>query len=229
MKKTLLLLGVLSSQLVGVCSVFVTWGDSLTFGYDGYPYPMQLEALTGITTLNRGANGQTSSQIADRFAAEPALFGERIVIWSGRNNLFDHTGIQADIASMVSHITSTEYLVLGLINRHDEPLGSAGYNAVLDTNLDLANTYGTHFIDIQHVLVHTFNPLVAVDIQDLNNDVIPDWLEYPDLLHLNSTGYGVVAQTVANYFASVPEPAETTGIVATGCALAALGLRKRRA
>ncbi len=229
MRSSLLLLGALSSQLVGVCSVFVTWGDSLTFGYDGYPYPMQLEVLTGITTLNRGANGQTSSQIAARFAAEPELFGERIVIWAGRNNVFDHTAVQDDIASMVSKITTSEYLVLGLINRHDEPLGSAGYNAMLATNLDLADTYGDHYIDMQHILVHTFDPLTPVDQQDLNNDVIPDWLEHPDLLHLNSTGYGVVAQTVADYFASVPEPAETTGIVATGCALAALGLRKRRA
>ena len=211
MKSSLLLLGVLSSQLVGACSVFVTWGDSLTYGYDAIPYPTQLQALTGITTLNRGVNGETSSQIAARFAAEPALFGERVVIWAGRNNFFDHEGIQADIASMVGHLTTTEYLVLGLIN------------------LDLANTYGSHFIDIQHILRDSYDPLAPGAIADFNNDLMPDTLEHPDNLHLNSAGYTVVAHTVADYFASVPEPAQTAEIVAAGCALAALVLRKRRA
>lgn len=229
MKSSLLLLGVLSSQLVGACSVFVTWGDSLTYGYDAIPYPTQLQALTGITTLNRGVNGETSSQIAARFAAEPALFGERVVIWAGRNNFFDHEGIQADIASMVGHLTTTEYLVLGLINRHDEPLGSPGHTAMQETNLDLANTYGSHFIDIQHILRDSYDPLAPGAIADFNNDLMPDTLEHPDNLHLNSAGYTVVAHTVADYFASVPEPAQTAEIVAAGCALAALVLRKRRA
>ena len=227
MKSSFLLLGLISSQLVGVGATFVTWGDSLTAGYGGTPYPTQLEALTGITTLNRGVNGETSTQIAARFAAEPALFGERVVIWSGRNNLYSHEGVQADIASMVSRLTTTDYLVLGVIGRHNEPIGSLLYDLYTAINLDLAVTYGSRFIDIQTILVNAYDPLSPAEVSDFNTHLIPDRLEYGDDLHLNTAGYAIVARTVADYFASVPEPAATTGIVAIGCALAALGLRRR--
>lgn len=229
MRSSLLLFGLISSQLVGVGAVFVTWGDSLTFGYGGTPYPEQLGALTGITTLNRGVNGETSTQIAARFLAEPALFGEHVVIWAGRNNFLEHEGVQSDIASMVSHLTTTDYLVLGIIPRHDEYLGSSGQNAITAINLDLAATYGTHFIDIQHILVNAYDPLSPAEVLDFALHVIPDSLQHPDALHLNSAGYGVVAHTVADHFASNPEPAQTTLITAIGCAIGALGLRKRRA
>ena len=239
MRYSLLLIGALSSTLAANCASFVTWGDSLTFGYGGTPYPTQLEALTGITTLNRGVNGETSAQIAARFVAEPALFGEHVVIWAGRNNLFDHEGIQSDIATMVSHLTTTDYLVLGLIGRHNEYLGTDLYNLYTAINLDLADTYGSRFIDIQSILVNAYDPLSPAEVLDFSAYLVPDSLEYGDDIHLNTRGYGLVARTVADYFESassvssrpppgpsVPEPAQSTAITAIGCALAALVLRK---
>ena len=235
MKTALLLLGLLSSPLVAVCSVFVTWGDSLTAGFGGTPYPTQLEALTGITTLNQGVNGLNSSQIASRFLAHPELFGEKVVIWAGKNNFLDPSApdnafdpvIDSDLASMVSRLTTPAYLVLGLISSQDEPLGSLHHNAFTIINTHLAATYAGHFIDIEHVLVRAYDPLSPADVLDFNADVTPTSLR-SDNAHLNTAGYGVVARTVADYFASVPEPAQTAEVVAAGCALAALGLRKRR-
>ncbi|MEI6355545.1 MAG: GDSL-type esterase/lipase family protein [Verrucomicrobiota bacterium] len=209
-------------------AVFVTWGDSLTFGHGGTPYPEQLGALTGITTLNRGINGETSTQIAARFLAEPALFGEHVVIWAGRNNFLEHEGVQSDIASMVSHLTTTDYLVLGLINSHDEHIGNPYYDAFTAINLDLAATYGHRYIDIHQILLNAHDPLSPIDVSDVGFGIAPASLR-SDALHLNTAGYGLVAHTVADYFASVPEPAQTTWITAIGCAIAALGLRKRRA
>lgn len=228
MKTTLLLTGLLSSQLITFGQIFVAWGDSLTFGYGGDPYPAQLEALTGITTLNRGINGETSTQIAARFLAEPALSGEHVVIWAGRNNFLDPGTVESDITSMVSRLTTSDYLVLGLINGDGEQLGRPAHDQIASINLDLAATYGGHFIDIQHVLVNAYDPSSPADVLDFSADLPPTSLR-SDFLHMNTAGYGVVARTVAGYFASIPEPVETVGFAATGCAFAALGLRKRRA
>lgn len=53
-------------------SEMIAWGDSLTAGNEdgsGITYPNQLQKLTGLTVINLGIGGQTSSQIAVRMNA----------------------------------------------------------------------------------------------------------------------------------------------------------------
>ena len=227
MKHASLLLGFLASQFVATCQVFVAWGDSMTAGFGGTPWPEQFTTATGLPISNQGVNGDTSTAIAARFLAQPALFGERTVIWAGRNNFAQKSIVENDIATMVSHLTTSDYWVLGLTNRDHEPIGTGLYEDITTLNLDLATIYGSHFIDIRRILVDAYDPHSAADVADFTLDVVPSSLR-SDELHLNTAGYGIVAQAVAAKLVAVPEPAHTAWLAATGCALAALGLRKRK-
>lgn len=186
----------------------VAWGDSLTAGAGGTAWTTQFATLSGISTLNRGVGGNTSTQIEARFMAEPSHFGDFTVIWAGRNNYTDPTTVQSDIASMVSALTTTRYLILGVINGNYggyESVGGEGYGAITQLNSDLAAIYGSHFIDIREILVSSYNPLSSQDVSDLARDIVPTSLR-SDNVHLNTTGYGIVANAVYTEYLAMPEP-----------------------
>lgn len=186
----------------------VAWGDSLTAGTGGTAWTTQFATLSGVTTLNRGVGGNTSTQIETRFLAEPTHFGDFAVIWAGRNNYTDPTTVKSDIATMVSSLTTTRYLILGVINGNYggyESVGGAGYNTILQLNADLAATYGSHFIAIRDILVNSYNPLSTQDVSDFARDIVPTSLR-SDNVHLNTAGYGIVANAVYSGYLAIPEP-----------------------
>lgn len=205
----LFVLLIFSTSCPVVGEMIVAWGDSLTVGTGGTPWTTQFATLSGLTTLNRGVAGNTSTQIASRFQAEPSLFDDFAVIWAGRNNYADAATVRADIASMVSSLTTTHYLILGVVNGNYngwETIGGTGYTQITALNNSLAATYGSHFMDIRSVLVAHANPLLSQDVIDAAHDLVPASLR-SDNVHLNSVGYGVVADAVYGaYLVQVPEP-----------------------
>ena len=197
-------LSILAALLTLPCAALgdtvAAWGDSLTAGSGGTPWPTQFATLTGVTTLNRGVGGNTSTQIKDRFLAEPARFGDYTVIWAGRNNYTDPATVKADIATMVASLTTTHYLVLSVINGNYggyESVGGDGYNFITGINADLAATYGSRFIDVRSLLVNAYNPSDAQDVSDFARNIVPTSLRATlDNIHLNTAGYAIVANAV---------------------------------
>lgn len=199
--------------------VITTWGDSLTGNGNVGTWPVQLGAVSGATMNYRGIGGQTSTQIKDRFMAESTRWGDCTVIWAGQNNYTDPTTVLADIATMVSHLTTSRYFVIGMINGgvESEWSGSAGYATKMAMNATLAATYGSKYIDVRTLLVNGYNPSLPQDVTDFGHDIVPTSLR-GDAIHLNEAGHAIVANAVyMAYLPYVPDTPDTRWTVgATG-------------
>ena len=160
------------------------WGDSLTAGAGGTPYTTVLNTISNFTITNKGAGGETSTQIKNRFIAETSAYSKSVILWVGRNNLLDPTTVKADIATMVNALGHTRYLIVSILNGADEPKNSGVYNSILQLNNDLKSIYGVKFVDVRSYLVNLYpNTQDVIDIS-LRSDA----------LHLNSLGYQRVAE-----------------------------------
>lgn len=181
----------------------VAWGDSLTDGAGSNPdgltplrdYMSDLRLLTGHFTDAEGIGGNTSTQIAARMLPATAKHGLPTIIWAGRNNFFDATTVESDIASMVAALTTPDYVVLSVINAEGEGIGTTQYNEIIALNANLAATYGAHYLDVRSYLVSLYNPGDPTDVADHASDTPPTSLRYIDGIHLNVDGY----QDVADY------------------------------
>lgn len=184
----------------------VAWGDSLTQGTggNGDSWPAWFTRLSdGITVINKGVGGQTSTQIKERMLADKDLHGKFTVIWAGRNNAFDQKGtVQADIAAMVAALDAPDYLVVGIPNGAKEPKdGPDRWKLTLidKLNASLKETYGARFVDIRPILVEAYDPSQPQDGKDHADNVVPSSLR-SDALHLNSAGYKVVARAILDAY-----------------------------
>jgi hypothetical protein len=172
------------------------WGDSMTGGHPT-GWPAQFALLSGATVNARGVGGQTSSQIKDRMIAEPARWGDFTILWAGRNNYGSPDTVKADIATMVSKLTTTNFFVISICNGDwaSEWVGGAGYATMAALNADLKTTYGAKFVDIRKMLVDSYNPSLPQDVIDHAHDLVPLSLR-GDSLHLNDAGNLVVANAI---------------------------------
>ena len=174
------------------------WGDSLTEGSGGTPYPSQLSTASGYKTYNGGVGGNTSTQIKTRFLAAPNQWSKLTIIWAGRNNYSDGATVLADVAAMVAAIGHDGYLVMSVLNGsyggYEIP-GGVGYNQIIAINNSLAATYGSNYLDIRKILVDSYNPALPQDVIDHNNDTPPTSLR-SDAIHLNTAGYAAVAAAI---------------------------------
>jgi len=193
---------ILALPCMALGETVVAWGDSLTGG-NSWAWPAQFALLSGNKVLVRGVGGQTSTQIKDRFLAEPGHFGDPVIIWAGRNNFGDSATVLADIATMVAELTTDKYLILGVINGNypGEFAGAKNHVKMLELNSELAKTYGDKFLDIRKVLVDAYDPTSEQDVSDHKNDIVPTSLRGTDPIHINPAGHQLVANAVNEAFA----------------------------
>lgn len=196
--------------LVGGCWPFLewsvaTWGDSLTQGVGGTPYPSQLSTSMSANVWNGGILGETSQQIRTRMLNEPTLYPSVAVIWSGRNNFTQTTQIKTDIAAMVAALpATTKYVILSVLNGStpSEYSGGSDYAFIVTAlNGDLAYIYGSHYLDVRAALVAAYDPMNSQDVIDHGRDVPPSSLR-SDFIHLNTAGYAVIASQVNTWIST---------------------------
>ena len=195
------------------------WGDSLTYGTGGTPYPTALSAITGYNTINNGVGGAGSVPILNLFLAAPTQWPNLTIIWSGRNNYADTATILANIATMVADIGHDGYLILSVLNGDYVPyeaIGGDGYNLIISLNNQLSAIYGSKYLDVRSILVAAYNPSIPQDVTDHTNDIPPSSLR-SDNLHLNTAGYALVASSIKTVIANLRGtrglPVSTTGVV----------------
>ena len=195
------------------------WGDSLTNGAGGTPYPTALSAITGYNTINNGVGGYTSTQILNLFLAAPTQWPNLTIIWSGRNNYTDTATVLANIATMVADIGHDGYLILSVLNGNYVPyeaIGGDGYNLIISLNNQLSAIYGSKYLDVRSILVAAYNPSIPQDVTDHTNDIPPSSLR-SDNIHLNTAGYALVASSIKTVIANLRGtrglPVSTTGVV----------------
>lgn len=176
------------------------WGDSLTQGSGatavaGVPqdYPAQLRrARAGSPLVNRGLGGQTASQIVDRLTADDVQ-GRHwdAVCWIGINDASGNgpawwATVETQIDRLLAFRAPTaRTLFLNYHPRSDWPDGNPFNTALRHVNARLAAKLGTRLVDVS-------TPILAGGTNGTPN---PAYLV--DTIHLNNTGYGVVASTVA--------------------------------
>lgn len=187
----------------------ICWGDSLTAGSGGTPYPTDFATQYPLFYVNNsGLGGDTSTQMLTRWQNDPAFRELPTIIWIGRNDILT-TGkatILANIATIVSAleaIGNTKYLVLSVPNRDDEQITSSHYISVLDLNADLATAYSpNHYYDIRSYLITQYNQNNATDVANHTDDIPPSSLRF-DTVHYNSAGYLVIANKLRQVTASL--------------------------
>lgn len=181
------------------------WGDSLM-----PPVVANLQVLffPNRQVFNGGVSGETSTQITTRMLADGSAHANWItVFWYGQNNQSDPAQIKADLATSISALApgNSRFLVLALINEAlpEESRGGPIYAKIVQLNLELAALYPQNFFEIRAALVNHYNPAVAQDLIDFQNDVPPSSLRFPnDSIHLNNDGSVLVAQKVSDFISA---------------------------
>ena len=178
------------------------WGDSLT-----PPVVANLQVLffPNREVFNGGISSETSSQIATRMLADgPAHNGWITVFWYGQNNQSDPAQTKADLAASISALApgNSRFLVLAVINEAlpEESRGGPIYAKIVQLNIELAALYPQNFLEIRRVLVDHYNPAIAQDLIDFQNDVPPSSLRFADdPIHLNNNGSVLVARQISDF------------------------------
>jgi lysophospholipase L1-like esterase len=185
------------------------WGDSLTLGVGGTPYPYFLAAAVPRAIYNGGIGGDTSTMTSARMLADTARYSWSVIFWEGRNdgiNSVPPATTLANIASQVAALGHDRYLVLSILNADTEPSGSAAYNAIIALNTSLASTYPANYLDVRAYLVSLYDPSNPTDVTNHGEDIPPSSLR-SDTLHLNSDGYQALATYLATYITILDGPA----------------------
>ena len=140
--------------------------------------------MTTLDVYNGGVGGNTSTQIATRMLAATDKYGDITIIWAGRTNYWSQSQVLADVASMVSVLSSPkQFLVMSVLNGNlpGETKGSSNYNAIVSMNNALAAAYPNNYLDIRSYLVSQYNQENPADVIDHSNDTVPYSLRAVDL------------------------------------------------
>lgn len=181
------------------------WGDSLTGGAQdlgSMGAPTQLQNLTGWNVYNGGISSQTSTQILARFNTDTLRQHYATIIWAGRNDLGDTTTFKTNMSAFkttMASIGNARYVVLGVIKQRlsTEYTGATNSTTINRMNSFLSTTFGSHYVDINALLVASYNPAIPQDVID-NGHGVPPFSKHAlnDSLHLNQVGYLFVDQQI---------------------------------
>ena len=187
------------------------YGTGVTNGNQSLTWRAKLANAMGRIDENHGVGGETSWNVADRFAAAAGFYDPALDIFvfeGGYNNYTNPAGqVESDVARMVAAVNAlfptntAKYIVMGVPTGETPAIYAGGADrAKIDTiNANLAGTYGARFLDINAILVAQYNPSIPQDVTDHNHGIVPSSLR-GDLIHWNDAGNDKVylaAQTKA--------------------------------
>lgn len=132
------------------------------------------------------------------------------VFWIGRNHFnYSQSAAALDIqvstvlsaiSDAVAHIKTkkTRFIILGVSSGQNtfEYLGTNNYQTKRNLAQALATAYPDNFVDIDQILVNSFDPTNSQDLIDNSNGITPTSLR-SDTQHFNNAGYTIVAKEVA--------------------------------
>lgn len=170
--------------------------------------PGVLDGTGGTWIFRPDGTGSFPAQGVFRSALAGVAEGSRQVLWMGKNNILDVTGVLEDTQRMwdAAADPAQDTLVLGQWPTPDDPVGSATAEAVAEVNQEQQHRYGEHFLDLGALLTSeeglSCPPLAPLRLleqastQDaLALQITPASLRAPDDIHLN--GWGNLAVTWA--------------------------------
>ena len=139
---------------------------------------------SGTYTFTRTKSGSSvSAPESPQFIVDAPYTDYFPIFWEGANNPSHETQILSDLAAQVATLPLTKnFLVLSVINNNSfsQREGQPTYQTIINTNNQLANIYGTHYLDIRKTLVDSYDPDQATDVSDYSHDQIPTSLHAID-------------------------------------------------
>ena len=181
-------------------------GDSMvTNPGSGQSIVDHLRRSTGRNVIQGGVGGEVIASTLSRVQAAPQYRTYTTPIWAGGNNYLVYpagtefiptciTDIKAGIASIITYLAHTRYLVVGNVAGNAgglHPTAVQVREAKRDLNLQLAALYGTRFIDAAAIL-QAYDPS---DTDAAANLWMPSILAQ-DSSHPNALGVKLIAQVV---------------------------------
>ncbi|PTQ90743.1 SGNH/GDSL hydrolase family protein [Agitococcus lubricus] len=156
---------------------------------------IQLVEKTYFLTLTESVNTQ-NLQLRTPLIDTTNSIG---IIWVGRNNAAQTERVLSDIELIVNQFKhhQSSYLILTVLNGQGEGVNTGIHTKILELNRRLIATYGQQVLDIRQVLVDSYRQDDAVDINNYQQDIVPQSLR-KDGLHLNAQGNQIVAQAIYN-------------------------------
>jgi hypothetical protein len=177
------------------------WGDSMTQGLHGKIEVSEYPA--GRPVRNMAIGGQTSTQIVNRFLADPAGKGDVTILWVGTNNPGDHTLIMSEIASVIATLTTSKYLIIPPVlgTNSDFFIGTPS-RALFDALLnDILTTYPNNSLDLFTPSVAMYNAGIPQDVIDHNHGIVPSSLRADDI-HFTGAHFGWANNTIISALVS---------------------------
>jgi len=129
------------------------------------------------------------------------------VLWLGNaNRLYEEKAqhapeqIKADLALVVECLrsTHTRFVVLSVLHSALAPRWTTDYQTTVQLNAELAALYPDNYLDIRSYLVSLYNPDLAQDRIDFDNDVTPSSIRIDDM-HLTPNGSMRLAERVRQF------------------------------
>jgi hypothetical protein len=190
----------------------VDWqGPSALYGTIAKVYGY-IQRLPDANTANNSlvfirATSGNSVLVPDNSSFAVDTFGREAwinVFWIGTNNAgYEPDRVLSDAQAAVSFLRkpAKRFVVMSVLNNSASTIGTDVYLKITNLNEQLKATYPENFIDIRRYLISQYDPSSAQDLADVANDVVPSSLR-SDTIHLNTKGYGLVAQQVAAFIGS---------------------------
>jgi lysophospholipase L1-like esterase len=137
----------------------------------------RVDLSSGVFTFTRTTAGSpVDAPSAAPFVVDTPYAAYLPIFWEGQNNSSSPAQVLSDLAAQVATVAPGQtFLVLSLINYNtrNQWIGGSVYNEIIGLNNQLANTYGSHYLDIRAILVSNFDPTQATDVSDFEHDEVP--------------------------------------------------------
>lgn len=178
----------------------VCLGDSITYGY-GYvstPYPTVLSALTGLTVVNEGFSGYTSSQILTVWNTISANGYTSIVLLAGINDVRDYYSVPALENNLYTIWHSAKLLNMKVYALTLTPFKGDSTNQIDHDTINNFIKNNATALGITVVDIYT-------SLNDVNNNgAYQSQYDSGDHVHPNQAGMNLIANMVANAMNNVP-------------------------
>lgn len=167
----------------------VAFGDSLTVGYGAAPeesYPTKLSEITGYKVINAGLSGDTAANGKSRIVEIVEQYKPKAVIVSlGGNDMLkqEAKNLENDLNQIVTYLKTKKILVIMLAQPRPNLLAVSNDGFQFSD----ANVY-EKVADKQNVIL----------LKNIFSTYFNDKDYKSDLIHLNSDGYNLVAEDIAN-------------------------------
>jgi lysophospholipase L1-like esterase len=164
----------------------VCFGDSITFGYGvnlGEDYPAILAKMVGMTVINKGVDGETSSEALSRFKSDVLDNDPLLVIIEFCGN---------DFMSKIDKETSLGNIKKMVKLAHDK--------GVMVAIVDISA--GLFFADYRTAFSNLAKETNSIFIPSILSGIITNPSMKSDFLHPNAAGYKIIAFRV--YRAIIP-------------------------